>query len=214
MAWRLLHGTDVNAMNFPIRLRRLFTVVVLLVPCVAFAHPGHDGGHGGDLVWDFSAGFLHPIGGLDHLLAMLAVGVLAARQSGRARWQIPVAFLAAMSVGALLGAGGFAFGGVEQAVAASVFALGLLIACSSGLPAALGLALTCVFAVFHGIAHGSEIPADTNGLGYGVGFLTATALLHASGLGLAALAKRAPLWIEKTAGIGVAIAGACLLVSA
>ncbi|MEY4489878.1 MAG: hypothetical protein RIQ79_2386, partial [Verrucomicrobiota bacterium] len=130
----------------------------LLFVSKAYAHPGHEGDHGGGLTWDFSGGFMHPLGGLDHVLAMVAVGIWAAQLGGRARWAVPAAFMAALAAGAALGSGGMALGWMEQAVAASVLALGLLVVTATRLPLIAGMALAALFAVFHGMAHGAEMP--------------------------------------------------------
>lgn len=199
-------------MKYSTRLRSLaLTVSALVFAATAHAHPGHDGDHGGGLVWDFTGGFGHPIGGLDHLLAMVAVGLWAAQLGGRARWAVPAAFLGALAAGAALGAGGLAFGGVEQGIAASVLVLGLLVVTAARLPLAAGMAVAAVFAVFHGVAHGAEMPADASGAAYGLGFLAATALLHTAGLGLGVLATRAPKWVRQAAGAGLMVAGGWML---
>lgn len=181
---------------------------------IAFAHPGHDGEHGGGLTWDFAGGFGHPLGGLDHLLAMVAVGLWAAQLGGRARWALPAAFLTALAAGAALGASGGVFGGLEQGIAASVLVLGLLVVTAARLPLAAGVILSAVFALFHGVAHGAEMPAAASGAAYGLGFLAATALLHAAGLGLGALAARAPKWVRQAAGAGLMLAGGWMLAAA
>lgn len=193
------------------RFSRLFFVLAVLAPSVVFAHPGHDGGHGDGLTWDFVGGFGHPIGGLDHLLAMVAVGLWAAQLGGRARWAVPGTFLAALATGAALGAGGMSFGWMEQAIAASVLMLGLLIVSSARLPLAAGMTLAASFAVFHGMAHGAEMPTSASGAAYGAGFLAATALLHAAGLGLGVLAERAPKWVRQAAGAGLMAVGGWML---
>jgi urease accessory protein len=165
------------------------------------------------LTWDFSGGVLHPLGGLDHLLAMVAVGIWAAQLGGRARWAVPAAFMAALAAGAALGAGGLTFGWMEQAIAASVLALGLLVISAARLPLTAGMALAAFFALFHGVAHGSEIPANASGLGYGSGFLVATAALHAAGVGLGMLTARAPQWVRQSAGASLVLAGGWMLVA-
>ncbi len=176
------------------------------------AHPGHEGDHGGGLTWDFSGGFGHPLGGLDHVLAMLAVGIWAAQLGGRARCWLPTAFLSVLAASAALGTG--VFPGLEQGIAASVLVLGLLIVSAARLPLGVGVAVTAVFAAFHGVAHGAEMPANTTGMAYGAGFLAATALLHLAGLGLGASAMRAPAWVRQTAGTALVAAGAWILSSA
>ena len=156
------------------RSRLLGALSLLLVAApLAQAHPGHEG-H--DFTWDFSGGFAHPLSGWDHLLAMIAVGLWAAQLGGRARWLVPSAFVGVMALGAALGHAGLMFPGVEQGIAASVLVLGLLIATAVRLPVAAGMALVGLFAGFHGIAHGAEMPATAGGLSYGAGFILATAL--------------------------------------
>ncbi len=170
------------------RLSRLVQMggILLALPVLAQAHPGHDG-H--ELTWDFNGGFTHPLSGWDHLLAMIAVGLWAAQLGGRARWLVPVAFVGVMTLGAALGRTGVIFPGMEQGIAASVLVLGLLIAAAVRLPVTAGMALVGVFAIFHGFAHGAEMPGTAGGLFYGAGFVVATALLHAIGVGSGCLCR-------------------------
>lgn len=199
-------------MRLPRLLRRSILTAAALTPSLLFAHPGHDGDHGG-LTWDFAGGFGHPIGGLDHILAMVAVGIWAAQLGGRARWAVPGAFTAALAAGAALGAGGVSIGWTEQAIAASVLVLGLLVVSAKRLPLTAGMGIAALFAFFHGVAHGAEMPATSSGLAYGLGFLAATALLHAAGVGLGLLATRAPKWVAQATGAAVALAGGWMLAS-
>ena len=191
-------------------LRRCLPLVAFLAPLSAFAHPGHEGS---DFTWDFSAGFAHPFTGFDHLLAMIAVGFWAAQLGGRARWLVPSAFLAAMIAGAALGRAGFAFSGTEQLIAASVLVLGILIATAARLPLPASMALVGVFALFHGFAHGAEMPATAAALQYGLGFVATTALLHAAGLALGLLGARLPARAAKLAGLAIAACGVALFVA-
>ena len=188
--------------------RSPFLILPLLFPTLAQAHPGHD------LTWDFSGGFLHPVTGFDHLLAMMAVGLWAAQLGGRARWLVPSAFVATMIGGAALGRTGMVMPGIEQGIAASVLVLGLLVSNAVRLPVAAGMALVSVFAFFHGFAHGAEMPTTAGGFAYGAGFIVATAGLHAAGVGLGLLAGRVSARAAKLAGWGIAAAGAALLVQA
>lgn len=160
-------------------------VFVLLVARPAAAHIGIGPTNG------FTAGLLHPLGGLDHLLAMLGVGLLAARGGGRILWQVPVTFLAFLVIGAALAFAGVPVPGVETGIALSllVFAAALLLPDGVLPPAAL--ALTATFGLFHGHAHGSEMPADVFGLAYGGGFVAASAGLHLAGMTLSRLPGRA-----------------------
>ena len=190
------------------RLLQLFAALALL-PAVASAHPGHDGGH--DLTWDFSDGLTHPLFGVDHLLAMLAVGIWAAQMGGRARWAIPATFVGIMTLASAFGRHGLTPAGTEQMIAASVLVFGLMIAMARRLPLAVGFVLTALFAAFHGFAHGTEISV-TNGLSYGIGFTLTTALLHIAGYGLGSIKlSQIDGWL-KAAGMGIATVGAVMLV--
>ena len=145
----------------------------------ALAHTGHAEGGG------FAHGFLHPLAGIDHLLAMVAVGVWAARQGGRAVLALPAAFVVMLAGGAALGMAGVTLPGVEAAIAASVAVLGLLALVNRRVPVAAAMALVGAFAVFHGHAHGAEMPEGAESLRYGLGFVAATALLHTAGIATA-----------------------------
>ncbi len=180
-----------------------------LFPAVALAHPGHEGDH--DLTWGFSTGVVHPLTGWDHLLAMVAIGLWANQMGGRFRWLVPSVFMAVMALGAFLGHGDELLPGVDQAIAATLLVLGLMVATAKKLPLGLGLMLTAFFAVFHGVAHGAELPAHTSGWTYGLGFLITTALLHGAGLALGRLGKEIT-WFPPVAGAGVALAGLVILV--
>jgi urease accessory protein len=152
------------------------TVGLLLLPLAVQAHPGHS--HAG-----FVAGAAHPLSGLDHLLAMIAVGLWAVQLGGRALWAVPASFVSIMVAGGALGMAGLPLPGVEQGILASVFVLGLLIATAARVPLYASMLIVGAFALFHGFAHGAEMPATAAGLGYGAGFAVATALLHAVGIG-------------------------------
>ncbi|MEZ0216934.1 MAG: HupE/UreJ family protein [Rariglobus sp.] len=192
------------------RLLKISAALAFL-PTVASAHPGHDGGH--DLSWDFAGGFAHPVFGLDHLLAMIAVGIWAAQLGGRARWIVPATFVGVMTLAAAFAQNGVAPAGMEQMIAASLLAFGLMIALAKRLPLAVGLGLTALFATFHGFAHGAEIPAGSGGFSYGFGFVAATVLLHVAGLALGSI-KMSQLdnWL-KASGVGIATVGAVMLVA-
>ena len=155
-------------------------------------------------------GLAHPLLGLDHLLAMVGVGVWAAQLGGRSRWGVPAAFVAVMALGGLVGASGLEVPLVELGIAGSVLAVGCLIAFSARLGTASALAVVAGFALFHGHAHGAEMPAAANATLYGLGFVVATALLHAAGFGAAELAKR-PLLLRLGGG-AIAATGVLLLV--
>lgn len=181
-----------------------------LVATPAFAHPGHEAATG------FAQGFLHPLSGLDHVLAMVAVGLIAARIGGRALLLVPLAFLGMMMVGGGLGVAGIAVPFVEIGIALSVVVLGAALALRPALPVAAAMILVGAFAVFHGHAHGAEMPETATGLAYGAGFVGATALLHAVGLGLGLSAGRLARSLPalRVAGAGLAVAGLGLLTGA
>ncbi len=159
--------------------RTLPALLAVTLPTAAFAHGGV-GAHG----TPFAAGVLHPLLGPDHLLAMVAVGLLAAMTGGRAVWALPASFVGGMVAGGLLGFGGAALPVVEPAILASVVVLGLAVACALRLPLALACTALALFGVAHGHAHGLEGPA-LGGAAYAAGFVLATAALHGLGLGLA-----------------------------
>lgn len=149
-----------------------------MLPTAAFAHVGVGDTHG------FSHGFFHPVGGIDHVLAMVAVGLYAANLGGRSLWLVPAAFVGMMAVGGLLGITGVDLPFVEIGIGLSVVVLGLAVALQVYLPTLAAMALVGLFAIFHGHAHGAEIPEDAGGVGYAAGFMLATALLHGVGIAL------------------------------
>jgi urease accessory protein len=178
----------------------------LLAPVPAYAHTG------ANTVFSFSSGFLHPLGGLDHLLAMFAVGLLAAQLGGRAFWLVPGAFVTLMIAGAVLDHIGVDVPGVEYAISFSLVAIALPVAFALSTPAGVAMILVGVFAVFHGHAHGSELPSEGELLAYITGFATATALIHAAGIGFALATKGIPARVAAAAvgAIGVVISVAAV----
>ena len=189
-------------------LARFATVAALALAAMpAMAHPGHGESSG------FPAGFAHPLGGIDHVLAMLGVGLFAARIGGRGIWALPASFLAAMAGGAVAAAMGLALPAVEPAIAMTVVAMGLLVAAGARLPMGWAAGLVAVFAVFHGHAHGVEAVGSLPA--FAGGFLLATGLLHASGIALGQALERigAPrAALARVSGGGLtALAGALLL---
>jgi len=153
-------------------------LLLLLLPAAAFAHPSIS-----HHVHGFLAGVSHPLTGLDHLLAMLSVGLWASQKGGRALWLWPLAFMAAMVAGGVLGMSGLALPFVEPAIAASLLVLGAAIAATLTLPVAAGAAIIALFGLFHGNAHGLEAPGSGAAL-YALGFLLATVALHGLGVAL------------------------------
>ena len=188
----------------------LVMVALLLAPSVAFAHPGH--GEGGSLL----AGFIHPFSGIDHLLAMTAVGLFAAHLGGRALWAVPATFVAMMAFGGVFGAAGVSLPFAETAIALSVLVFGFVIFSGMTPPVLAAMALVGIFAIFHGHAHGTEMPVGGSGVVYGIGFMVATTLLHGFGITLG-LAIR---WFDdvprrramQACGVAIALIGAGLTI--
>jgi urease accessory protein len=157
-------------------VKLFFMLAAGLLPSVAMAHTGVGETTG------FLAGLVHPLSGTDHLLAMLAVGLWAAQTGGRAVWVIPAAFVSLMLAGAALGIAGLPVPFVEQGILASVLILGLLIAGACRLTVMTGVLIVGSFAIFHGHAHGAEMPFASGALSYCLGFALTTALLHVGGI--------------------------------
>jgi urease accessory protein len=157
--------------------RLLLSTPLLLAATPAFAHVGQHLG--------FSAanGFAHPLMGLDHLAAMVAVGLWAAMAGARRIWIWPAAFVVAMLVGGFIGHAGIELPQVEPVIALSVVVLGVLVAAGVSASVPVGVVLIAAFAIFHGHAHGAEAPAE-GWAGYALGFAVATALLHLVGIGV------------------------------
>jgi urease accessory protein len=157
-------------------------------------------------------GFEHPFSGLDHILAMVAVGAWAAQTGRPALWVLPVVFPLAMAVGGLLGVVGVPVPGIEAGIAASVLSLGLLIAFQAKPPLALSIALVTLFAIFHGHAHGTELPQAASPVLYGLGFVIATAILHLIGLSIGYVMRLPKGMVAIRLGGGaIAVAGVALL---
>jgi urease accessory protein len=161
-----------------LRLSLLIALVAALSPGSAWAHVGVASASG------FSHGLLHPIGGLDHVLAMVAVGMFAANLGGRALWAVPATFVTIMAFGGFLGIQHVGLPYAEIGIALSVVILGLVVTTQVHWPIAAAMALAGVFAVFHGHAHGAEMPLGASGASYAAGFIIATALLHAAGIAI------------------------------
>lgn len=180
-------------------------LLLTLAAAPALAHTGHGSVEG------FSHGLMHPLTGLDHILAMVAVGLWAGLVGGRARIAYPVAFVGMMVLAGIWGMSGAGLPGVEIGIALSVVTLGLAIALKLSPPLVAGTLACGLFAIFHGFAHGAELPENASGLGYALGFVAGTAALHGVGLVLASgFASRAPL-LARVAGGGLVLAGAAIL---
>lgn len=169
----ITQGPDPGRMT----MRLLLALAIMaLSPTLAFAHTGIGDAAG------FMHGFAHPVGGIDHVLAMIAVGVFAFVLGGRALWLVPLSFVGMMVAGFALGTAQIDMPFVELGIALSSVVIGAAAAWGRPMPVALAMALVGVFAVFHGHAHGAEMPDTASGVTYALGFVAATALLHAVGI--------------------------------
>lgn len=157
---------------------RLTAVFLLCLSAPLLAHTGEEVAAG------LLSGFLHPLTGIDHLLAMVAVGIWGTQLGRPAIWMLPLTFPLVMSVGGVLGVRGVPLPAVEFGVAGSAAALGLMILLAARPPIAGAAVLVGAFAIFHGHAHGTELPGAADPLAYGAGFVLVTGLLHAAGIGI------------------------------
>jgi len=174
------------------------------LPSAAYAHPAAEGG-------GFAAGFFHPILGLDHVLAMLAVGMWGGQLGAPAIWVLPVAFPLIMALGGVLAIVGVPLPAGEIGIALSVVVLGAMIAFNRRVALWLALALISAFAVFHGHAHGLELPAHSDPVAYSAGFVLATGLIHLVGIlfGLV-IAMPGGMHVLRSGGAAIALVGAYL----
>ena len=184
----------------------LAIVSMLAIAESASAHPGH--GTAG-----FLPGVIHPLTGIDHIAAMVAVGLWATQLGKRAIWMVPTAFVVMMIMGAGLAFAGLRIPFVEQGIAASILVLGLLIVFAMRMPVAAGMALVGLFAIFHGWAHGSEMHPEASALAFGCGFVLSTIALHAVGIALGILLAKArqKVWVRLT---GLSLVGCAALLFA
>jgi urease accessory protein len=181
--------------------RALALVALCLVADSASAHPGSHAATG------FAGGLAHPLTGLDHLLAMIAIGLWAAQQGGRALWAVPAAFVGAMLLGGALVMAGLALPQIETGIAFSVLVLGLLVATRQQWAVIAGMAVAGGFALFHGYAHGLEMPQAASPALYAPGFVLATVFLHGVGLAGSLLGRYA----MQAAGAGIAAGGLAMI---
>ena len=193
-------------MNTPsIKRNALLTLSLLLIPTLAHAHVGIGETSG------FLRGMGHPLSGIDHICAMVAVGLWASQMGGRSLWLIPLTFLFVMATGGLLGMSGVTLPFVEQGITASVLILGVFIAAAIRMPLAASVTLVGLFALCHGHAHGAEMPASASGLQFAMGFVLATAVFHALGIGLGvAMKKQGRPMVVRFAGLAIICCGAYL----
>lgn len=196
------------------KLKRMIAfsgAALLALTTGAMAHSGHG------VMLDATHGFMHPFGGLDHVIAMVAVGVLAAHLGGRATVLVPAAFILAMTVSGGVGYFGMTLPAVEQGIGLSVVALGMAVALGIRLPLSLSTTLVALFAVFHGNAHGTEGADAAAFLPYAFGFVLATTLLHIGGIGLGRVLNAhdtvVAVNLKRFIGAAGAVAGVVLLSS-
>ena len=184
----------------------LVALLLLLAATPAWAHVQQGQAAG------FLTGLKHPVSGLDHVLAMISVGIWGAQLGPPAIWLLPVTFPMVMAFGGFLGLVGIPLPGVEVGIALSAVLLGLMVAREARPPLWLAATLVGVFAVFHGHAHGTELPAGQSGLLYSIGFVVATGCLHGVGIGISLVHRwswgRVAL---RVAGAGVTVAGLAFL---
>jgi urease accessory protein len=198
-------------MHLPCKLRHVrlmsLLIAILVAPCAAFAHPE---GHEALGTW---AGFLHPLSGIDHALAMIAVGLWAVQSGRAATWLLPITFPLAMIVGALLARANFPLPSLETMIAVSVMLMGAAVAAGLRLPLLASSALVAFFAIFHGYAHFIEGPAGDSSPAYGAGFVSATVLLHACGIAGGTLLRQLHRSsFVRVGGAVIAVSGTALLV--
>ena len=184
---------------------RLATFLALSVTMLAYVPTANAHSMGAEGA-GFITGLAHPFMGLDHLLAMIAVGIWAAQTGGSAVWRLPLSFVVMMAVAALISASGFSLPTLEPLISGSVVLLGLMVVFAIRLPVNLSMLLVGLFAVFHGYAHGLEMPQASSATLYGCGFILATALLHIFGIGLGKVAYRKHL-LSRLSGSIIALAG-------
>jgi urease accessory protein len=192
-------------------MKRLVPIIALLMLAAspAIAHVGHGS------TASFTAGLGHPLSGLDHIAAMVTVGLWAALKGGRALWAWPAAFVVVMLIGGALGMAHIALPFVEPGILASVVVLGVLVALAVDIPVAAGAAIIGAFALLHGHAHGSEVAESINGVEYMAGFALATAALHLAGIGYAqTMAHFALRPAIRVAGVACVLIGAGLFAGA
>jgi urease accessory protein len=188
----------------------LLVYIVMFVACmpgIALAHSAESGAS----LFD---GMLHPALGLDHLLAMVSVGVLSAQIGGRAIWSVPTTFVAVMAFGGFLGFEGISLISVESGIGFSVVVLGIAIAAAKRIPVIIAMIFVGFFAIFHGYAHGAEMPVMSDPIYYALGFLSGTAVIHLLGVLIGYYARnseRGVLFL-RTSGAVVAATGVVFLI--
>jgi len=181
-------------------MSRLILMIVMLMPGLALAHENAYGG-------GFLSGLSHPVLGFDHLLAMISVGILSAQMGGKAIWTVPTTFVVVMLLGGVMGMNDVPLFSVELGIAASVLALGIALAADKKMPHVVAMIFVAFFAVFHGHAHGTEMPYLAEPALYSLGFVVGTAGIHIAGVAIGLLAEKAKQGPQMLRYVGAAIAG-------
>jgi urease accessory protein len=170
-----------------------------------FAHPGHD-------VSGFAAGVVHPFNGIDHLLAMVAIGLWAVTLGGTAMWRVPGAFVVMLVAGAVIGMSGVQLVQLEPIIALSLLLVGLAITFALRVPNSVGVLLAGIFSLFHGNAHGIELLETTSGYMYLLGIASTSITLHIAGIGLGITLRRYS-WLLRSSGAAIAGIGMWMVVA-
>ena len=188
----------------PLRFAALLPLLLVATP--ALAHPGHGIGDG------FAGGFAHPFLGLDHVAAMVAVGLWGAFLGAPAIWLLPIVFPLVMAFGGALGILGVPLPAIETGIAASAIVLGLMVTTAARPPLWIAALLVGAFAIFHGYAHGTELPEAADPVAFSIGFVLATGLLHLAGIGIGLLATwPAGKVAVRATGAAIALGGVAFL---
>ncbi|MCA0940725.1 HupE/UreJ family protein [Salipiger pacificus] len=196
-------------MKFPLVSRFLLPFVMATIAGPALAHTGDVSGAG------FATGFFHPILGWDHVAAMVAVGLWGAFLGKPAIWLLPVTFPLVMAVGGAMGVAGIPVPAIETGIAASALVIGLAVLLAARPPLAVAAVVVAFFAIFHGYAHGTEMPGAANPIAYAAGFVIGTGLLHLCGIAFGTLANsKVGQFAVRGAGGVIALAGIGFLTGA
>lgn len=189
-------------------LKSFYFILAMMFIIQNVAHAHSIGGNG------LGSGLTHPLLGLDHLLAMLAVGIISVQIGGRAVWKVPATFVIFMIIGAVLAFSGIRMPAVETAISLSVLFFGVLITLSKKIPISFALLSVAVFALFHGHAHGEEFPVIGNPVLYGIGFVLSTITLHVTGvlIGYFAIQKNLTRGLLRYAGVALSVIGFIFLI--
>jgi len=190
----------------PARIASLLPLLLLVWSARADAHILGDASGG------FVSGFEHPISGLDHIVAMVSVGLWGAQLGAPAIWLLPVTFPIVMAFGGMLGLMGVPLPGTEIGIALSAIGLGAMVATEARPPLWAAAVLVGFFAIFHGHAHGTELPPDESGVLYSIGFVVATGLLHLTGIAIGLIHRwKLGEMTMRLGGVGVALTGCFFL---